>query len=180
MIRTCRNRQLSGTHVAGMLHVKEKQLGWHPAAPSSRPEGPTPVASSRRVVTGLVCQFLSPVFLLLERTLLEAQNIEMNLKASPAVGCQWAFSPASHWAFILPMEMAALNPTPSPPTPTPRIFLPILLCSEFCTFSVFVSSSLETWEFSTLLALVIKFYTTCDQSALCVCVCVCVCVCLVS
>lgn len=92
MIKTCRNHQPSGTHVAGTLHVKEKQLGSHPAAPSSRPEGPTPVASSRRVVTGLVCQFLSLVFLLLESALLEAQNIEMNLKASPAVGCQWAFS----------------------------------------------------------------------------------------
>ena len=36
------------------------------------------------------------------------------------------------------------------------------------------SFSLETWEFSTLLVLVIKFHTACDQSAVCVCVCVCV------
>ena len=74
--------------MAGTLHVKEKQLGLHPPAPSSRLEGPTPVASSCRVVIGLVCRFLGLVFLLLECAMLEAQNIEMNLKASPAVGRQ--------------------------------------------------------------------------------------------
>ena len=48
---------------------------------------PTPVASSCGVLTGAtVSQLLGLVFLLLERMLLEAQNIEMNLKASPAVG----------------------------------------------------------------------------------------------
>ena len=70
--------------MAGTLHVK-KQLGLHPP-PKFQAGGLAPVASSRRVIIGLVCQFLGLVFLLLECTLLEAQNTEINIKASPAVG----------------------------------------------------------------------------------------------